>query len=122
VWRDPFPGQTLDPRVRQLLTEFASRVVVIGSVARRSTAPGDLDLLLDERAEDRVRKRIKELRIPFDSAFVGSWTFCTGDCPHLQVEILPIHLGPDYRTVRRRVSVQSILGLDLLVAQPEDAG
>lgn len=120
---EPFEGKDLDPRVRVLLGEIANYAVVIGSVARRARCPQDLDLLINERAEKHIRTIIRKHGIEFSSAVMGSWTFCEGGyCGHVQVELLPVHRGPDYRTTRRRSTAVTVLGLNLRVARPEDAG
>lgn len=111
----------LNTRARELLEAIAPYVVVVGSVARGSSAPNDIDLLVDERREEMVRRILNERCIPFDSAFPGNWTI-PSSWGGTQIELLPIHKGPMFRDVRRRAAVQDIEGVALFVARPEDAG
>jgi predicted nucleotidyltransferase len=111
----------LNARAREFLERISRYVVVVGSVARGSLHPRDLDLLLDERFEETVRRILREREIPFDSVFPGNWTI-PSEWGGVQIELLPIHRGPDFRTTRRRATVQDIDGVALFVARSDDAG
>lgn len=109
-------GSTITPRLTKLLTALAPHMVVIGSVARGSTTPKDLDLLFDfdsPRARQTVTKLIEDSGVPYDSYLIGSWFF---DSDGVLVEILPFHEGKSYRSCRRYGSLRTILGVELVFA------
>ena len=108
----------------EFLEAVAGRVVVIGS-ATRSRNPRDLDLLWDgdsPRAFEAIDREITDRGLVFESAIPGSWSIMF---PEIMVELLPFHRGPSYRTVRRRAEpmrLEAAANVELMVAQPEDAG
>ena len=120
------PPEVWDPQMQCLLRAIAHRIVVVGSVARTIRQPGfslpkDLDALCDldsDLARRDIHEAIKVLRMRFESPFLSSWTFCDYGW---MVEILGVHHGPGYRTVRRGAERMSIGGVWLWVARPEHA-
>jgi hypothetical protein len=114
------------PSMASLLGALKHRLVVVGSVARTIRSPGyvrpkDLDLLCDlDSAKGRaeIAGIIRRLGMRFESPFISCWTFRDEGW---MVEILGIHHGPLYRTVRRRAELLDVHGAELWVAQPEDA-
>lgn len=113
--------EEVDERLAELIVSLSHRLVVIGSVARGKRHPKDIDLLYDsdsERAESEIRTAVRASGLPFDSCLPGNWCFDLGGTA---LEILPIHRGPRYRTVRKRASLGTVAGMLLLVARAEDA-
>ena len=117
AFMDPMPA---------FLKSISDCVVVVGSVARTIrdpdfTLPKDIDLLVDldsDRCRKKIRDQVKRFDLEFESPFIGCWTFRSYGW---MVEILSMHHGPPYRTVRRRAERMDIDGVMLWVAQPEDA-
>jgi hypothetical protein len=115
------------PPMRDFLRDISHRVVVVGSVARTIRRPDfklpkDIDLLVDldsARARAEIQQAVDRYGLEYVSPFVASWSFFDYGWP---VEILGIHHGPPYRTVRRRAERMLIDGVELWVAQPGDAG
>jgi len=108
-----------DP-LRKLLEKIRTRVVVIGSVARGTRWPKDLDLLWDldsEPSKYLIKGAIQSLGLNFESPIIGSWTFRDYGW---MVEVIPMHYGPDYRAVRRRAHKEVICGIEFFVADPTD--
>jgi tRNA nucleotidyltransferase (CCA-adding enzyme) len=114
------------PEMREFLTSVSRRLVVVGSVARtirepKFFLPKDIDLLCDldsDKARKEINAAVKKFGLKFESPFVSCWTFRDYGW---MVEILGIHYGPFYRTVRRRAEQMLIGGVELWVAQAEDA-
>jgi hypothetical protein len=117
VWR---------PVMRKFLSKVKDRLVVVGSVARtirepEFQLPKDIDLLCDldsDLARREIGQAIEQFDLRFESPFVSCWTFRDYGW---MVEILGIHHGPFYRTVRRNADEILIGGVSLRVAQPEHA-
>lgn len=109
------PPEVWDPQMRRLLAAIAHRVVVVGSVARTIRQPGfslpkDLGALCDldsDLARREIREAIEALGMRFESPFLASWTFRDYGW---MVEILGVHHGPGYRTVRRGAERMSVGG------------
>lgn len=123
VMSDPFKDRYINPRLCGLIESLRHRLVVIGSVARREPHPRDIDLLFDmdsARAEREIRDAIAHYDLRFDSCLMGQWTFSEDDYG-VQVEILPVHRGPRYRTVVRNSSTGVAAGMTLRIARMEDA-
>jgi len=108
------------PRARAFLEAIASYVVVVGSVARGKKNAKDIDLIVNERHEEKIRRIISENSIPFESVFPGNWTIPAG-WAGWQIELLPFHAGPDFKATRKRAHLENIEGVILLVALPMDA-
>jgi hypothetical protein len=114
------------PPMPELLTRLSRRLVVVGSVARTIRNPDfklpkDLDLLCDldsQVGRKEIQATVSYLKMTFESPFIGCWTFRDYGW---MVEILGVHHGPFYRTVRRRAEQLDIDGIKLWVAQPADA-
>jgi tRNA nucleotidyltransferase (CCA-adding enzyme) len=114
------------PNMRGFLTTIRKRIVVVGSVARTIRGPDfklpkDIDVLCDldsDKARIEIKDAIKRFDLHFESPFMACWTFRDYGW---MVEILGIHHGPFYKTVRRRADLMIIGGVALWVAQPEDA-
>lgn len=114
------------PVMRDFLQSIHKRLVVVGSVARTIRdedfhLPKDIDLLCDldsDKSRTEIKDAIKRFGLQFESPFMACWTFRDYGW---MVEILGIHHGPFYRTVRRRAEPITIGGIELMVAQPEDA-
>lgn len=112
--------------MRELLETLSNRLVVVGSVARTIRSPDyerpkDLDLLCDLDSDEgraEIASAIKRLGLRYESPFLACWTFRDDGW---MVEILGIHHGPPYKTVRRRAEKMDVDGVDLWVAQPADA-
>lgn len=110
----------------EFLRSISDCVVVVGSVARTIrdpdfTLPKDIDLLVDldsDRCRKKIGQQIARLGLEFESPFLASWTFRNYGW---MVEIIGIHHGPPYRTVRRRAERMDIDGIVLWVAQAKDA-
>jgi hypothetical protein len=118
LWADPMP---------QFLRCIRYKVVVVGSVARTIRNPGefvlpkDIDLLCDldsDHARKSIARDIQCAGLVYESPFLASWTFRDYGW---MVEIIGIHHGPNYRTVRRRADLMTIAGVELWVAQAADA-
>ncbi len=109
----------------EFLRSIGDCVVVVGSVARTIrdpdfTLPKDIDLLVDldsDRCRKKIGQQIARLGLEFESPFIASWTFRNYGW---MVEIIGIHHGPPYRTVRRRAERMDIDGIVLWVAQAKD--
>ena len=124
-------GPKIPPTVfREPMHEFlryvSKRTIVVGSVARTIRDPDfrlpkDIDLLCDldsDATRADINAAIKHYGLAFESPFIASWTFRDYGW---MVEIIGIHYGPTYRSVRRRAQLMTIGGVGLFVAQPEDA-
>lgn len=114
------------PPMKDFLGSLRHRLVVVGSVARGIRTPDfalpkDLDLLCDldsAKGRKEIQVAVDRFGMRFESPFLGCWTFRDYGW---MVEILGIHHGPFYRTVRRRAALMTIDGLELWVARAEDA-
>ncbi len=110
----------------QFLLRNRHKLVVVGSVARTIrnpdfSLPKDIDLLCNldsDIARKSIAKDIKETGLKFESPFISCWTFRDYGW---MVEILGIHHGPSYLSVRRRAELMNIGGIELWVAQAADA-
>jgi hypothetical protein len=117
LWLPPMP---------EFLHAVRNRLVVVGSVARTVRNPDfelpkDIDLLCDldsDKGRKEIADAVKNFGLVFESPFVACWTFRDYGW---MVEIIGIHHGPAYRTVRRRAEQLRIDDLVLWVARPEDA-
>lgn len=122
----PNPSVLFIPPMPEFLRSIGDCVVVVGSVARtirdaNFTLPKDIDLLVDldsDRCRKKIQKQIARLGLEFESPFLASWTFRNYGW---MVEIIGVHHGPFYRTVRRRAERMDIDGVVLWVAQAKDA-
>jgi hypothetical protein len=65
-----------------------------------------------------IAREIQVAGLVYESPFLASWTFRDYGW---MVEIIGIHHGPDYRTVRRRADLMTIAGVELWVAKAADA-
>ena len=106
--------------MRAMLTDLAPHVVVVGSVARNELFPKDLDLLYNDSDVhyERIKRIINKHELVYGSSLPRHWAF---DSYGFQVEVLPIHYGPSFRTCRKHATRREILGVSLWVAQPRHA-
>ena len=117
--------QLLSP-MPEFLASLSHRLVVVGSVARtirdwNYARPKDLDLLCDmdsDRARQEIKTSIARYGLAYESPFISCWSFRNYGW---MVEILGIHHGPAYRTVRRRAERMMVEGVSLWVACGVDA-
>lgn len=66
----------------------------------------------------RAINAIERFNLNYESPFISCWSFRDYGW---MVEILGIHHGPSYKTVRRRAELITIEGVKLWVAQASDA-
>ena len=112
--------------MREFVYAIRKRIVVVGSVARTIRNPDfklpkDCDVLCDldsDKGRAEITAAVKAFDLRFESPFLACWTFRDYGW---MFDILGTHHGPAYRTVRRRADLMSIAGIDLWVAQAEDA-
>ena len=114
------------PPMPQFLMAVRRRLVVVGSVARTIrnkdfALPKDIDLLCDldsDIGRKSIGEAVKSFGLAYESPFLGSWTFRDYGW---MVEIIGIHHGPLYKSVRRGAELMTIAGVELWVARAVDA-
>lgn len=126
---DPFPDLKIDECLRDFLNLISDKIVAIGSVARKTTNPNDLDLLWDmnsSKARKVIENALTRTEVKWHSAMIGNFiigeeVIISGKRKNraiygLSVELLGFHYGPSYATCRRGASWGFIAGVQLPVA------
>jgi len=113
--------ESISDAMRDLLRDISPHVVVIGSIARGSQTPNDLDLLFNcdnETVANKIRKIVAKHALTYSSCLPGNWTFNEANSD-MQIEILPIHYGKSYTACRRKATQREFWGVPLAVAPAE---